>query len=89
MAKTIAGPIAQVVDRLGGGGCVQAAQEKVTPDNTQNFDVYDVGRHVIPIGSKAAPNLLGPRRACQYLIQAGCVNDQHPATDHGARRGPR
>jgi hypothetical protein len=87
MAETLAGPVAQIGNRLSCGGAVQRSSQMLGPYHSEHFDVDDMGRRLVGISRQTGGNLSGPRCVRDYLEQTRSVNDQHQATRRAIRRG--
>ena len=71
MTEPLSWPVTQVLDGLGGGGGVEAAEKVIPADHAQDLDVDDRRCRMIGVLEKASPHVVSSLRVGYDLVQAG------------------
>ena len=79
MAESLRRPRFEILDGLTSGSTVESASPVLSAHDAENLDVYDVRRGLVRVNLQSLPNGVGPCGTDQHFVQAGSVNDQHPA----------
>ena len=81
-------PVVKVIYGLGSRSSVEVSLLVSSADDTEDLDVENMGCRLVAVRPEPISDVFGAGAPDEHLSKAGCINHQHQAKPHAARRGP-